>query len=150
MPLSLFRLFAAVVASVMSVHASSNCRYAGHVMASTDRALTGLRQAVSLGAASSLGREAQGASGGRVSLASDPADRQGHSNAYVVGVVTRGRFILQEDGKPPRVIGIGGAFFESADAPGLRLDSATPNASARMVGVALPRTLSYRAHHGQG
>jgi hypothetical protein len=114
-----------------------------HVANPSERVLAGLREAVNLGPSGDYERASEPGGGARVKLASDTA-KPDAGQGYVVGVVTRGRFVLNEDGKPPRVLGPGETFFESADAPGLRLDSATPNASARMVGVYLPKVF---AHH---
>lgn len=146
MPLSLFRLFVAVMASALSVHASSSCKYSTPVTNPGERVLAGLREAVNLGPAADYSRTSETA--GRISVATEAKPAESERQGYVVGVVTRGRFILKEDGKPPRLLGIGETFFEEADAPGLRLDSATPNASARMVGVYLPKSLSHHAKHG--
>ncbi|QUD89424.1 hypothetical protein [Phenylobacterium montanum] len=143
MPLSLFRLLVAALASISTVHASSSCKYSMHATSPGDRVLAGLREAVSQGPSGDYARA--GDAGGRVSVAPEAKPAESERQGYVVGVVTRGRFILKEDGKPPRVLGLGETFFEPADAPGLRLDSASPSASARMVGVYLPKAFAHRA-----
>ncbi len=146
MPLSLFRLLVLLAASLVSAHASQPCPYAAHMAAPGVHAAAGVRQALSFAAPSASDREVGSAGAGKISLSTPP----GQGPAVLVGVVTRGKFLLKADGQPPRVIGVGGAFIESAGAPGLRLDSATSNASARMIGLYLPKTFLHRPRHMRG
>jgi len=143
MPLSLFRVLTLLAASLLSARTSGPCPYAAHLAAPGEQAAASVRQALSFATPSAGAHEDASAGGGQVSLSSG----QGQGPALLVGVVTRGKFILQAKGQPPRVIGVGGTFVESPDAPGFRLDSATPSASARMIGIYLPKSFAHHTHH---